>query len=260
MADVSLQSLCELGQAQLVETQYLTSIATFVQAERIAWESGDLETLSRLYFPLQEARRQARQRCGEGIVKLDLIASGPNDASIDADRIVGQCPHGQLLVAGWGSIRPAMDVRNLAMARGLYLETFLGAVYPITGGGRAVAIVPLDDAKLPEPTERSIDALLPLLPPHSMVLPASQLPAGERRGTTQTFAETMAMWEQLHAPFLAAADASVDLLQRMQGYRKTLRVDGGCELAHQRLAITARELDRTRRSQQASRHVPFDAD
>jgi hypothetical protein len=258
MADVSLQALCELGQAQLVETQYLTSIATLMQAERIAWESGELDTLSRLYFPLQEARRQARQRCGEGIVKLDLIASGPNDLAIDADRIISQYPHGQLLIAGWGTVKPAVDVRNLALERGLYLETFLAAVYPIAGGNRAVAIVPLDDAKLPDPTERSIDTLLPLLPPHSIVLPVSQLPTGERRGTTQTFADTMAMWEQLHGPFLAAADASVDLLQRMQGYRKTLRVDGGCELAHQRLAITARELDRTRRSQRAARHVPMD--
>jgi hypothetical protein len=248
MSDASLQDLCAMGQSQLMETQYLPAIATLMAAERIAWDGGDFDTLSRLYFPLQEARRQARQRCGEGVVKLDLIAHDSADDAIDADRIVSAYPHGQLLVAGWGSIAPALHVRKLAAERRLYLETYLAVVYPITGGGRAVVIVPLEDVQLPEPSARSVDALLKVLPPHSIVLPDSQLPTGDRRGTTQTFAETMAMWEQLHAPFLAAADASVDLLQRMQGYRRTLRVDGACELAHQRLAIAAREVDRARRS------------
>jgi hypothetical protein len=58
----------------------------------------------------------------------------------------------------------------------------------------------------------------------------------------------MAMWEQLHAPYLAAADAEGDLLRKMEAYRKTIRVDDACELAHQNLATTAREADRRHRN------------
>src|SRR5215212_4799219 len=105
-----LQALCELGQQQLMRTEYLDAEATLERAEQIAWDSKDFDTLSRLYMPLQEARRQRRQRCGEGIIALDLIATGPEDA-IDGRRIVENYPHGQLLVAGWGTAAPAREVR-----------------------------------------------------------------------------------------------------------------------------------------------------
>src|SRR5436309_8234740 len=97
----SLQSRCELGQQQLMRTEYLEAEATLASAEADAWAARDFDTLSRLYMPLQEARRQRRQRCGEGIVRLDLIATGQSDI-IDGRRIVKDYPHGQLLVAGWG--------------------------------------------------------------------------------------------------------------------------------------------------------------
>jgi hypothetical protein len=58
----------------------------------------------------------------------------------------------------------------------------------------------------------------------------------------------MAMWERLHAPFLAAADVTVDPIQRIDAYRKTQRVDYGCELAHQKASAVARELARQRRT------------
>src|SRR5438445_726544 len=106
MSDVALQELCEAGQEQLMAMEYLQA-----EAERRAWEARDWDTLARLYMPLQEARRQRRQRCGEGIVCLDLIAQGPGDA-VDARRVVQNYPHGQLLVAGWGSIAPALGVRE----------------------------------------------------------------------------------------------------------------------------------------------------
>ena len=60
----TLQQLCELGQQQLMATDYLRAEATLVQAEQLAIQTGDFDTLSRLYMPLQEARRQKRQRCG----------------------------------------------------------------------------------------------------------------------------------------------------------------------------------------------------
>src|SRR4051794_27112377 len=124
----ALQDLCELGSEQLIQTQYLAAEATLARAEAEAWANRDWDTLARLYMPLQEARRQRRQRCGEGVVALDLIAQGPNDA-IDGRRIVKNFPHGQLLVAGWKSIEPAVQVRRLAAEHGLYVETFLGAAF-----------------------------------------------------------------------------------------------------------------------------------
>src|SRR3954468_24616848 len=143
----SLQNLCELGSAQLMQTQYLAAEGTLASAEEQAWANRDWDTLARLYMPLQEARRQRRQRCGEGVVALNLVAQGSHDA-IDGRRIVENFPHGQLLVAGWRSIEPAVQVRRLAAEHGLYVETFLGAAFPV-GGKMAVVIVPLDDAELP---------------------------------------------------------------------------------------------------------------
>src|SRR5881275_2878658 len=104
----NLQSLCEHGQEQLMRMEYLEAEKTLCNAEKIAFEQRDFDTLGRLYMPLQEARRQRRQRCGEGIVRLDLIARGAGDP-IRAQEIIEKYPHGQLLIAGWGSIQPAVE-------------------------------------------------------------------------------------------------------------------------------------------------------
>jgi hypothetical protein len=247
MDPAALQDLCETGQALLMETKYLEAERALAAAEREAWAGRDWETLARLYMPLQEARRQRRQRCGEGTIALDLIATGPDDR-VSGLHVVENFPHGQLLVAGWGTIEPALRVRKEQAAHGLYVETFLGAVFPVGGGRRAIAIVPLEDAALPEPVDRTLDELIDLLPPHSIVLPEAELPKGSRRGDTKTFAETMALWERLHGPFLAAADAQQDPVLRVEAYRKTIRVDYASEFAHQRLSNTAADLARQARS------------
>ena len=75
-----------------------------------------------------------------------------------------------------------------------------------------------------------------------MVLREDELPRGSRSGTFQTYGEVMAMWERLHAPFLTAADAETDPVQKMEGYRTTIRVDYACELAHQKLSDAARKM------------------
>jgi hypothetical protein len=240
MTTTNLQQLCEQGQEQLNRMEYLEAEATLVEAERLAFAARDWDTLSRLYMPLQEARRQRRQRCGEGVVVLDLIAEGPAD-HIDGRRIVENYPHGQLLVAGWGSVEPAMKVRELQAVHGLFVETFLAAAYPV-GAGRAIVIVPLPDVQLPPPEPRQIAQLIPLLPAHSIVLAESELPTGVRKGTWETYGEVMAMWERLHTPFLAAADMQVDPVQKIDGYRRTIRVDYAAELAHQKLSHTAHAL------------------
>jgi hypothetical protein len=246
-AESDLQARCELGQQQLMRTEYLDAEATLASAEADAWTARDFDTLSRLYMPLQEARRQRRQRCGEGVIRLDLIATGPGD-QIDPERIIHDYPHGQLLVAGWGTIEPARRVRALALEEKLYLETFLAAVFPVAGGGgRAVVIAPLDDVALPDPQPRSIDDLIRRLPAHCIVKNADELPPGPRRGDASTYAHVMSMWEALHAPFLAAADIQVDPLAKIEAYRKTQRVDYGCELAHQKASDVARQLAREQR-------------
>src|SRR3989440_12815186 len=94
-----LQALCEAGQRELMATNYLAAEKILAQAEQIAFDQREFETLSRLYMPLQEARRQRRQRCGEGTVHLALIAKSPAD-KISADQIIAQYSFGQLLVAG----------------------------------------------------------------------------------------------------------------------------------------------------------------
>jgi hypothetical protein len=216
---LQLQQLCERGQELLIATDYIGAERALVEAEAIAIRIEDFDTLSRLYMPLQEARRQRRQRCGEGIVELDLIGD------LDPRQIIEKYPHGQLLVAGWGTIEPALIVRDLRQERGLYVETFLASA---SRGSRGLC---LEVFALPgEPASFSIDE--------------QDLPRGEKPGDAQTFAIVMKMWERLHAPFLALADATVDPMQRIEAYRKTIRVDYACELAHQKLAHTAREMSR----------------
>lgn len=243
MPDPSLEDLCELGQRQLIQTQYLEAQATLVRAEHLALDSRNWDVLSRLYMPLQETRRQIRQTCGEGIVRLDVVARGPSD-QIDPDKVIEQYPMGQLLVAGWGIIGPAVGLRQAAAERELYLETFLGAAFPTTDAGIAVAVVPLADMILPAPISRSLAELSAELPSGAVLLRGSDLPAGPRQGTFATYGQTMALWERLHAPFLAQADAERDLVRKVELYRQTIRVDSACELAHQKLSAVAHELAR----------------
>lgn len=242
MTAPSLEELCELGQEQLIETRYLEAEATLVRAESAALASADWDRLSRLYMPLQEARRQRRQRCGEGVVRLDLIAENVGDA-IDARHLVENYPHGQLLVAGWGTVEPAAALRRMAVDRGLYLETFLAAVSPVEQS-RLIFIAPFEDAPLPGVGGRTREELTARVPPGCLVFTEGELPRGAVRGTPQTYGHVMAIWERLHAPFLAAADAEPDLLRKVELYRRTIAVDYACELAHQKLSAVARELAR----------------
>jgi hypothetical protein len=193
-------------------------------------------------MPLQEARRQRRQRCGEGVVCLDLIAQGPHD-HLDGRQVLENYSFGQLLVAGWGTIEPARQLRRLQHELGLYVETFLAAVYP-TNQGRMVAIIAFEEGVLPSPDLESIETLQDSLPPHSLLIAEKELPSGARQGTAQTYAEVMDQWERLHRPFLAAADAHSDPVARIEAYRRTIAVDYACELAHQKLADVARSLAR----------------
>ena len=228
--------------------EYVEAEQTLASAEQIAWDARDWDTLSRLYMPLQEARRQRRQRCGEGVVALDLISDGPED-EVDGNRIVENYPHGQLLVAGWGTLAPALRVRELQREHKLYVETFLAAVYPVGSGdsaARVIVVAPSEDVKFPDVHYRNVDELIRHLPPHCIVLSRDELPAGIRKGDTNTYAQVMAMWERLHAPFLASADMQVDPVQKIDAYRGTQRVDYGCELAHQRASDVARTLGRKR--------------
>lgn len=250
-AAASLHELCELGSEQLMQTEYLAAEATLARAEEQAWANRDWDTLARLYMPLQEARRQRRQRCGEGVVALDLVAQGPNDR-VDGRRVVENFPHGQLLVAGWQSIEPAVRVRQLAAEHGLYVETFLGAVYPIGGTGQtAVVIVPTEDVQLPVTAFDSFETLTRALPENTLVAESHSILRGHRKGTPETFGEVMALWERLHAPFLSAADAETDRVRQIERYRLTARVDYACELAHQKLSNAAHDLARERRARNA---------
>lgn len=242
MADLSVDELCELGQEQLIATRYLEAEATLARAEALAQLANDWDILSRLYMPLQEARRQRRQRCGEGVFCLNLCARGPQDL-LDPSAIVATYPTGQLLVAGWGTIEPAKQLRAIARERQLYMEVFLGAVHPV-GSSRIILIAPEELTPLPPIGSNPSD----LEAFGGLILPADELPPDPMAGTPQTYGYAMALWERLHTPFLATADASPALLDKVVGYRRTIQVDYACELAHQKLSAVARELARQARS------------
>jgi hypothetical protein len=286
-----IQYLCERGQDQLSRMEYLSAELSLAVAEELAWTSRDFDALARLYMPLQESRRQRRQRCGEGTIRLDVLANGPHDQP-DGRRTVEAIGHGQTLIAGWGSIQPAVEARRAQRELGLYVDVFLAAVYPAespspgTPGegwgegslraaeedphpdplpeyrargnkvpasnmrlqGRVVVIVPGQDVALPPAeveakpsTPMAVDQLIRRLPAHSIMMSDAELPKGPG-GTAATYAWVMATWERLHAPFLAAAEATGDPIRRIEAYRQTIAVDYACELAHQRISDTARKL------------------
>ncbi|HEV8608342.1 MAG TPA: hypothetical protein VGQ99_23620 [Tepidisphaeraceae bacterium] len=234
-----LQELCESGQRELMATNYLSAEKILAAAERIAFDQREFETLSRLYMPLQEARRQRRQRCGEGTVHLGLIAKSPDD-KLSAEQLINQYPFGQLLIAGWATIEPAQQFRRLQFERNLYVDTFLAAVFPTTAGP-IIAILP-EASPLPPPNPQSLDQLRQLLPPHTLFFYPHQLPSSPQTGTYQTYSHVMQMWESLHTPFLSFADSQQGPLQKIEQYRHTIRIDYACELAHQKLAAVAARL------------------
>ena len=239
-----LQQLCEEGQRRLIETDYWGAERALERAEAIALGRQDYDSLGRLYMPLQEARRQRRQRAGEGMVRMDVFARSGVEELL-AEDIAEEDPHGQLLVAGWGTAEPARALRAIARERGLFLDVLAGATYHV-GEVLMVALLPLPEVTLPPGGVYEIDQLLRLLPPHALLRQASELPSGERPGTPETYAQVMALWEQLQAPYLAAADATTDLARRIEAYRTTIAVDYAAEFAHQRLSNTARELHHER--------------
>lgn len=241
MSDV-IESLCAQGQAALLETEYLAAEQALVSAEEMAWAAADYDALSRLYMPLQEARRQRRQFCGDGA--FQTIAAKSQGETLNAEAIADQFPRGQLIVAGFGTIAPAVNLRAVAQARQLYLETPLAAAYDVSGQ-TVLLVVPTADVTLPSPEKvGSLDSLLRQSPAHSVIIPLDAIPSNRAKGDSGTFGYLMGVWETLHAPFLALADNAVDPKQKLIGYRQTLRIDYACEFAHQRFSQTARELSR----------------
>ncbi len=224
--------------------EYIAAERTLIRAESLALALNDFDTLSRLYMPLQEARRQRRQRCGEGMVNLRLIARGADDPAIDPEKLIERYPQGQLLIAGWGSIEPAKRFRQLQRERNLYVETFLAAAYPDEDPslGLLIAVFPSADSPVPPPRSAQVIDRLPM-PRGGFVLRESVLPE-PRMGDDQTYALVMSFWEAMHAPLLHSADETVDLIEKMDAYRKVIAVDYACEMAHQSLSFAARAYHR----------------
>jgi hypothetical protein len=241
---IDTQQACAEGQRLLSSTRYLHAEQTLTRAETRARAGHDWDGLARLYMPLQESRRQRRQRCGEGVVRLDLLFA-PGTPVPAAHDILRQYPHGQLLVAAPADLTPAAELRRLAWRENLYVDVFLAATYAI-GAGTTVLIAPTDDVALPPADVGSIDRLHALAPPHSIILAGAELPAGATPGNDATYAYTMSMWEKLHAPFLARAWSTPDAITRIDAFRRAIEVDYACERAHQDLCKTAADLARTR--------------
>ena len=233
----SIQALCAQGQAHLVDTDYLAAERVLVQAEAIAWEQQDWDALARLYMPLQEARRQRRQRALDGAFFHTVWLDPAQLPTLNP-----QTKHGEFIVAGESTIAPAIALRKMATESARYADFFLAAAYQV-GEEHVVLIVPNDVIAVPA-SVNSIDTLLRRAPPHSVTIPYKDLPANADAGDETSGAFTMELWERLHRPFLAAADSISDPIRRMQAYRETIAVDYGCELAHQKLAATAQEFAR----------------
>ncbi len=250
-----VQELCAIGQALLMQTDYRAADVVLTHAEAQAWSNQDWDGLSRLYMPLQESRRQRRQLCGEGVVRLDIVEQ--TDARIPSANILLQThPHGQLLVAGRCSLAHAIAFRDLIAqgerirlkgstpeeARGDgYVETFLAASYLVEGAWWIV-IAPHAQSKIPAGDPSSVESLRESVGEGAIVVRADRLPSVSARGDAQTFAMTMAWWEELAAPFLKKGLALADGIEKIAALREAIRVDSACELAHQTISRTARAM------------------
>ena len=243
MVRESLQELCTSGQQLLVAQEYVEAEQQLLRAEGDALKHRDWDTLARLYMPLQEARRQRRQRTMEGTFCLDLVSQGPDD-HIEGRHVLENYPHGVLLVAGWGTIEPAIQTRKLQARFKLYVDVLLGAKYPLIGGGYAIAVIAHEHAVLPPVCPRRLHEMAGVLPPHSLVLREEELPSGPQAATPELVAKVQGWWEHLHWPFVADAREMRDLRKRLQAYRRAIEVDYACELAHQELSETAHQLAR----------------
>lgn len=237
----SLQGLCELGSEALIATDYVAAERVLEQAEGLALRENDFDTLARLYFPLQEARRQRRQRAGEGRISLSLPAMGVGEG-LQARELADRLPHGLFLVAGLGSTEPGEALRQLHKDRGNYAEVMLGVALEMGTGGVATFAVarPVRNVSA---RGGSPEELLRALPPHSVFVSASQA-GGAVAAFPETYAGAMGLFEALHRPYLAMADAMPVGLARLQAYRQVQGIDPASELAHQNAAFLCRQLAR----------------
>ena len=142
-------------------------------------------------------------------------------------------------MAGWGRSSRPIGVRDLAARHGRYVETFLAATIPWAGQGDRDRP---DRGRCAPTAERdwSIDALVPNLPAHSIVLAESELPRAFARGRRRLMREVMAMWERFAAPFLAAAEQSKDPIAKAVGFRQTIRRGLRLRTGHQHLSDLAK--------------------
>jgi hypothetical protein len=149
-----LQEQCELGQRELMATNYLAAEKILIEAERDrASSKTNLKHSHAFTCPSRRPGASGVSAAAKEPFCLDLVAQGPDD-EISAERILDKYPFGQLLVAGWGTIQPALEIRRLQQERGLYVETFLAAAFPTTKG-TIIVIVP-EDAPLPSPKLRPL--------------------------------------------------------------------------------------------------------
>src|ERR1700722_11881215 len=121
-----IQELCEIGQTQLMRMEYWEAELTLVQAEAIALKTEDYDALARLYMPLQEARRQRRQKCLEGPVRA-IVAGNAADV-ISPEKLLRDFKQGTLFIAGWDSTRPALQVREAIASFRLYVDVFVASI------------------------------------------------------------------------------------------------------------------------------------
>jgi len=193
------------------------------------WSKSEFETLSRLYMPLQEARRQRRQRCGEGnrLLRFDLLKVLA--IQIPVQRVLGEVFFRPASSSPAGpAFNPHWKYAGFSRSSTCNVETFLAAVYPTTEA-RIIAIAPENS---PLASSRSASArIAPAAPPpaHAFLFAATASQGVLARALYQTYSQVMSMWESLHAPFLAAADAEPDPIKKNHAYRRTIGVDYACE-------------------------------
>jgi len=139
--------------------------------------------------------------------RFDCSGSGDQ---IPVQRVLEKYSFRPVFFAGWASIQPALEIRRLSAVTDCTSRPSSPPFIQHTEG-QVLAIAP-ENSPLPAPEARPLESLRQLSPPHAFYRRDSF--QGFSPGLLSTYSQVMSMWESIHAPFLAAADAEPDPIKK----------------------------------------------
>lgn len=244
VATTSTLRLWDLGQRHLAAGRYIAARQALEGAEAIAWRSGDLQSLARLYLPLLEARRLIRYQAAEGRLVVD-VESDPlslNGCLKEFLFLAGEA--GTLLVSGsvpWAAAA-CREVRRASQRTGGRFEALIvhrqgGAAHLASPSEKTSAagipIVWTSDTSAAVGASTDPALTIPL-PPPDVYEGSKGLGAMARESLIIAWEALALRWQRRH-PLTRRAGP----WEELAWLRRTLWIDPACEPVAMRLMSVA---------------------